>query len=806
MRIGHSQRHSNVCAFWVCAVLAFFVPTQLLQTQWAVADSSPVTASRAVQRHLHVITLDQAGKPIAGAKIHVGIWSKDKNVKPKRDYITNAEGLATVELPDSLFILRVWASKESFATLLAAWERAELASGSEIPAEYVFHMEPAVAAGGRIVDEQGNSIAGARVSVMITSSVKPPKGDGRAGYQTTLAWGKESARTDSNGRWEITNVPSCAGIELGLTTSHPDFADEYFGEAQKASDVTTQALLQHSAVIALKRGVIVRGRVKDPAGKPVEGAYVDCGDYDLERQVHTDHDGNFRLPALRPKDLSLTIIAAGWAPQVRRINVRKGLSSQDFRLEQGNVLQLRIVDVSGKPVAKAVVTVEKWKGSDGLRNPPGPSMPDKKIPRETDAKGLWEWSWAPDGSMKLEISATDFAPQELEIEAQSPPRTLVLKPEHQITGAVTDAVTGKPIPRFTVIPVGVFGMDKWLADRFNAVAGKSGQLDYIAWRTDVPLRLRIEASGYRSQDGTEFRVGDDASRRQDFRLQPSPPIAGQVVDQADRPVAGAIVMLATPVESMRLESQRDNHHVVTDAAGRFSFPDSAEQFVIVAQGTTGFAEAVYPAGQHDAGTLRLRPWASIRGQFQESGHSISGARVCAGPIRGDPVSGPSIDERFWATTDAQGQFSFEHVPPGPTQVMVFLGPWREEGFRSGPSVPLDLQPGEHVELRLGGPGATLTGKVSLKGNVPRDLDCTYSINYLVRREPGIRPPETIARTGFDARNGWRPTWAKSREGTAYLSTLRYWFVKLSPQGTFLVSGVPPGDYDLAVAVYAKPDG
>ena len=90
--------------------------------------------------------------------------------------------------------------------------------------------------------------------------------------------------------------------------------------------------------------------------------------------------------------------------------------------------------------------------------------------------------------------------------------------------------------------------------------------------------------------------------------------------------------------------------------------------------------------------------------------------------------------------------------------------------------------------------------------MPADLDCTFSLNYLVRREAGIAAPPAIARLGFDARNGWRETWSQTLEGRAYFSTLRHWFVKLAPDGTFRVSGVPPGDYDLAVAVYARPSG
>jgi thiol-disulfide isomerase/thioredoxin len=92
------------------------------------------------------------------------------------------------------------------------------------------------------------------------------------------------------------------------------------------------------------------------------------------------------------------------------------------------------------------------------------------------------------------------------------------------------------------------------------------------------------------------------------------------------------------------------------------------------------------------------------------------------------------------------------------------------------------------------------------GNVPPSLDCHWSINYLIRRAPGVKPPDSISRSGFDARKGWQQTWLSTYEGRAYLETLEHWHVKLAPDGTFHINGVPTGEYDLAVQVYAKPDG
>jgi RNA polymerase sigma factor (sigma-70 family) len=779
-------------------------------------DPPPVAAAKpAVARTLRVVVLDPQGKPLQGAKIHASIWTNEKGFKANHDYQTDAAGAAQVELPKTYYILRLWASKKPFASLFANWDQNELASGAKLPAEYTFRLEPAVSAGGRIVDEQGKPIAGTRVQVMITNDPKPARGDGRARYDTWLAERNDAAKTDTEGRWRIDNVPSHPRVDLSLLVSHPEYVSHgNWGEAQKAAGITTAMLRKGTATLTLRRGVIVRGRVTDPAGKPIKNALVVEGNNPykswLPRKFPTDADGRFRLPAQAPEETTLTVIAAGWAPQMRRIKLRADLPPQDFRLAPGKPILLRIVDAAGRPVPRAYVYILEWKGSKSLygdHNPNHPRVPDDGVPRRAKENGVWQWDSAPDDPVKLRISMAGFAKRELEVAGGAAERTVVLKADHRITGRVTDAVTGKPIPTFTVIPLDVFRKDWLVAERFNAVPGKDGRLDYLATRTDIPLRLRIEAPGYRTQDGPEFRVCDSTSRTQHFRLRPSEPVAGVVLDSAGKPVANAEVLLATPTEVARLGTNRSNHKTFTSEAGRFTFPDPGEPFLVVTQSDAGFALAEFPAGRHDAGTLRLRPWASIRGQFRDGGRPVRGATVCLNPIRLDSLDRPRIDTvMMQVVTDADGRFEFPRVPPIPINLRVGLGPWKDEGFRSGPSVPLDLNPGQRVELDLGSGGTVVKGKVKLIGKVPADLDCTYSLNYLVQRAEGIAPPPDVARLGFDARKGWRDIWSKTIEGQTYLGILRHWFVKLAADGTFRVSGVPAGDYDLAVEVYAKPSG
>lgn len=781
----------------------------------ADAPAPPAVAAKpAAARTIRVVVLDPQGKPLADAKIHASIWTNEKGFKANRDYYTDAAGTVQVELPKTFYILRLWARKTQYAPMFANWEQNELASGSGPGDQYTFRLERAVAARGRIVDEHGKPIAGAQVRVMVANKPKPAQSDGRASYNTWLAEANELV-TDSQGRWQIANVPDHRQLELSLLVSHPDYvSDDRWGVLQKAAGITTAMLLQGTATLTLKPGVIVRGTVTDPAGKPLKDALVVVGDdpyfSQLPSKFPTDSEGRFRLPTLPPGETTLTVIAHGWAPQMHKVSLRPALQPQNFRMGPGKTLRLRIVDSAGKPM-RAIVHLLGWNGKKSLswsHNSNHPAVPDPKIPSQADANGIWEWTWAPDGPVRVYVYLPGFAYPEAEIAAGEPMRTIVLKSEHRITGRVTDVVTGKPIPEFTIIPIDVFRKDWLHAERGNAKAGKDGRLEYLAERTDIPLRLRIEALGYRTETGSEYRVGDDTSLLQNFKLQPSKPVSGVVLDSIGRPVAKAEVVLATPTQEGRIldRGRGDNHKSFTDAEGRFAFPDPGELWAVFAQSESGVAFAEFPAGRHDAGTLRLKPWASVQGQLHDGGKPVSGATVFLEPIRTRRLDRPLVDATLKTATGPDGRFQFERVPPIPSWLAVYLGPWKEEGFRSAPRVPFDLKPGEQVKLDLGSAGATVKGNVKLTGKVPTDLDCTYSLNYLIRRAPGIAAPPEIAKLGFDIQNGWRESWQKSQEGVTYRNTLHHWFVKLAADGSFRISGVPPGEYDLAIEVYAKPSG
>src|SRR5581483_411995 len=263
------------------------------------------------------VVFDAQGKPLPDANVLASIWTEEKGFKATRDYKTDAAGGAQVELPKTFTILRLWASKKPYVTLFSHWEQAELASGKEFPAEYTFRMETGVTAGGRVVDVQGKPIASAKVQVMLAGEPRVLHGDGRTHYNTWLATEDDNnaAKTDADGRWHIDNVPNDPKLELMLMVSHADYvSDEDWAKAQKAASVTTAMLWKGTAVVTLKPGIVVRGRVTDATGKPVKDALILKGDADpylsaSKRQFLTDADGRFRTHALPPGETMLTVVA-----------------------------------------------------------------------------------------------------------------------------------------------------------------------------------------------------------------------------------------------------------------------------------------------------------------------------------------------------------------------------------------------------------------------------------------------------------------------------------------------------------------
>ena len=75
----------------------------------------------------------------------------------------------------------------------------------------------------------------------------------------------------------------------------------------------------------------------------------------------TDDHGLVRLPPQEVPRVLLTVMAKGWMPDSRIVDVPPKMGTIDFRLQPGRKLKIRCVDSSGAPVPEVSVRLERWR-------------------------------------------------------------------------------------------------------------------------------------------------------------------------------------------------------------------------------------------------------------------------------------------------------------------------------------------------------------------------------------------------------------------------------------------------------------
>ena len=598
---------------------------------------------------LRVLWPDQ--KPMEEARIHASVWTDDKSFKANRGYKTDADGVAIVELPKLVKILRIWVRKEGYAPLFVQWWPREQADVRSIPDEYSFVMKKGTIVAGFIKDPDGNPIPKVHVQARRTGGGEDL--GGRHGYDTWLAEGEDPNEidgpkiTDQDGRWELRNVPSQSDVELFLT--HPDFVgDKYWGGLQKEQQVTTADFRKQTGTIVLKRGVSVTGRVTDPAGEPVEGAVIVWGDDPYFQQgsqeVKTDSDGRYRIPTLAPEKLRITVMAKDWMPDTRMESLSPGMGPVDFELKPGNHLRFRLVNSSSEPVAGAYVGIDRWRGSQALYNHKHPNVIDTQIPDKTDENGIYEWKWAPTDAVTYSIGKEGYAHQAASVVADGSLHTIVLQGMSSIHGTIEDAVSGQPIEAAEIMPIDYFTETFVGVERMNALPIKGGKFAFELERTDLKQGIQIEAKGYRVYRTTKrYAAGEPVDKLQ-IKLEPAAAYQGRVTTEAGNAVAKARVWLATEYEHVSLQSvsnggnSRDTYVVDANDQGQFEIIAQIDRYALIVYSDEGFAE-VHREANEVPGDIKLKPWARVTGRLVQEGKPMPN---CEMTIRSFQVVSPGV--------------------------------------------------------------------------------------------------------------------------------------------------------------------
>jgi protocatechuate 3,4-dioxygenase beta subunit len=390
-------------------------------------------------RTIVVHVTDESGVPLANAKLHVAIWAFGSVRKYPRDYTTNAAGVATVQRPSRLEILRLWPYKSGYVPLFVNFGEGAHNDGKLIPERYDFRLARGTTLSGTVIDEKGQPIPGVVVDVSVMVAEPRPWGTNPKPMISTWLTDDDfqdgSVITNKDGKWSIHDAPAPVPgkeFEFRLKFTHKDYiSDSEWGELQKEQNVTTGALRDGSARIVLKDGIAVTGTVVDFSGKPVrKGLVIWSDDPYLAQGVNEaplDDAGRFKTITLRPGERSLTILAPGFCPERRKVNITKGMNGLQFTLQPGNRLKFRVVDQNDNPIPKAYVGIDGWQGAKSLYNEKHPNVPESHVPRQANKNGVYDWEWAPDDEVTYRVSAKGFETTTVKLVATPVEQTVELE-------------------------------------------------------------------------------------------------------------------------------------------------------------------------------------------------------------------------------------------------------------------------------------------------------------------------------------------------------------------------------------------
>ncbi len=494
--------------------------------------------------------------------------------------------------------------------------------------------------------------------------------------------------------------------------------------------------------------------VTDPAGRPVEGAFVMAvpvqGAYrsfgglapEKVRSTVTGREGKARLESLPPGPWNVTVHARGLVPQPTR---RVASGPLAVRLEKGGVITGVVREGDGnRPIAGARVAVES-----GLSTPEGWSAEATRNEAVTDAEGRFRLEGIGRAPVRLSARARGFGRAERSGVRAGASVELFLFPGATLAGAVRDD-GGRPVKGATVRAVGDTSWNAPPTERTD----ERGEFELAVF---PPGEYTVVArEGGRAPGIASVVVEPEGEATVSLTVSDGGYATGRIVDAAGRPLAGRV----------RLE--------VFDDRGLPDFASDGVAAEAKADGT--FALGPLPLGalgigvsapRHasrrveaqvnargrtvDVGDITLDPGLAIRGRVRDrEGGAIADATVRA--LRQEPGEAGEAE----ATSGPDGRFDLGGLRPGRHQVSA-SAPGHATAFATAEAG------GEPVDVVLD-VGGKVTGRVvDAEGSPVEEARVTAQADDRARGPGGYHS-------------------ARADEG----------------DGRFLLPDVAPGAYDLGV--------
>ena len=279
-----------------------------------------------------------------------------------------------------------------------------------------------------------------------------------------------------------------------------------------------------------------------------------------------------------------------------------------------------------------------------------------------------------------------------------------------------------------------------------------------------------------------------------------PAVSGKVFDPDGKPASGVSIVSHTPRHWVDLDAtlalKPHNTGGVRESKqnGTFGLPERTEPYRVLLVHDSGVANVSHEELLRANGVVTLQKWASVSGTLKLGGKLQAGETIV---LHFDTLpwsysrGGPRLTTTHRTTTDKNGNFSFDRVPP--------LGGMAKS--LRGHGAVYQCESGKHSHIEIGA-GITVTGKLSLPERLQKNKLKVYARNHLL---PIPFPKDWTDKVTNEERKASRVKWSSTAEGIEVEDRN---FILMNSgvpgsiwdDGTFTVYGVPERPMVLVAAI------
>ncbi|MDR2440598.1 MAG: hypothetical protein LBE12_14645 [Planctomycetaceae bacterium] len=631
----------------------------------------------------------------------------------------------------------------------------------KLPKHYVRQLTELAAEpiGGIVRDANGKPVEGAEV--YFTVSLIGRKSDPNSGSFTNryAQW----IKTDAEGRWKYAVLPK-EQLEqnFDMSIEHPNYPKFRIAKGQLFKDYLAKDTDGHfSKTVTISNGLPLQGLVTDEQNNPVEGVLVYSNVVKREGAAlygttRTNAKGEFLFEQCSPKgelgNISIGVAPKNFAPDVIEITeIIAGMEPVKIVLKHGKKLVLKMVDKNGKPVSGLKLMSRSWRKHCGNILFRLFEDADEYGVLKIGDDGLFVWENATEDDPHFVINGgnnyQNVAVDYNSLKFGGEENIITFLPTINVTGNVTDAETGQPIPAFQVVEWFSFkGIPNNLTKEFGSQQGNDGKFTRVIGQRFGEFDkyyLRVDAEGYEGFM-SENIPPNAVNPVLNFPLKKagefSNHIAGTVLLPDGTPAINTVIGFSTPSYSIQTENGclngwNDQQQTRTDAEGKFSISKSVsgigdQDYQLIFLHDKGQKSIRKEDFEKNTAPIQLEAWSRIEGTVlvgKKTGKKLP--ILCFSDPGKMYTSGKSAHiVHFYNNIfcDENGQFVIDRIFPGKGQISRAVKLNDSKMTAGFLYQQFDLKPGETKQIVLGVDGGYVANGTL---HIPPDFQSKVNWNF-----------------------------------------------------------------------------